>query len=126
MTRRSSWISLTSNTKPDKTKVGYELMINAPEVFITGFLKHIKIPQPAQWEDLCTSNEVEVVKIAYLRFTKYEDFAHFVKLAFDYDKPDKSVCSSLAQPDPDKEEMLKKRTNRLWLILNTLHITKKV
>jgi hypothetical protein len=104
MTRRSSWIPLTSNIKPDKTKVGYELMINAPEVFITGFLKHIKVPQPTQWEDLCTSNEVEVVKIAHLRFTKYEDFAHFAKQVF-YN---------------DKEETLKKRTNRMWLIVKTL------
>jgi hypothetical protein len=97
MSRRSSWIPFTGQ------KAVYELMVNAPEVFTTGFLKNIK---PPQWEDLCSSNEVEVVKIAYLSFKKFEDFEHFAKLAFYY----------------EKEEVQKKRIDRLWKIILSLHV----
>ncbi len=105
MPRRSSWIPFKPlNPLPKKTQVAYELMINEPEVFTTGFLKYVKIPKPKSWEDLCSSNEIEVVKFSNLYYKKFEEFELFAKQAFNY----------------DKEETRKKRIERLWKIVESL------
>jgi hypothetical protein len=105
MPRRSSWIPFNPmNPLPKKTHIIYELIINEPDVFTTGFLQYVKIPKPTSWEDLCSSNEIEVVKFATLYYKKFEEFELFAKQTFNY----------------DKKERLKKRIDRLWKIVKSL------
>jgi hypothetical protein len=104
MTRRSSWIPFKPMSPlPKRTQVVYELMINEPEVFTTGLLQYVQVPKPSSWEDLCSSNEIEVVKFSILYYKKFEEFELFAKQAFNY----------------DKEKTLTKRIERLWKIVTT-------